>query len=188
MKKKFYSFVSMFLVICMVMSSIPVYAITEPESKLDAPETNAENKETITNPEFNAASSSKVLDYVDRAEFESHKFVGRVTEEEELNSYVFQNEDGSRTAYFFSENVKYVDKDGIVQGKDIFLVATRDGYKTTKNEVSVNFSSSPSNGITMGYGEHTVTLKPIFTTYAMKNLVVPCGAVWVMMELGEQIC
>ncbi|MBR2901911.1 MAG: DNRLRE domain-containing protein, partial [Clostridia bacterium] len=35
---------------------------------------------------------------------------------------------------------------------------------TTKNEVSVNFSSSPSNGITMGYGEHTVTLKPIFTT------------------------
>ena len=75
MKKRLISFVSMFLVIYMVMSSIPVYAITEPESKLDAPEINAENKETITNPEFNAASSSKVLDYVDKAEFESHRFV-----------------------------------------------------------------------------------------------------------------
>lgn len=164
MKKKLISFVSIFLVICTVMSSIPVYAIAESESKLDTPVTNAENKETITNPEFNAANSSKVLNYVDKEEFESHKFIGRLPDEEELNSYVFQNADGSRTAYFLSENVKYVDKDGTIQEKDISLVATRSGYTTTKNDVSVNFSNSPANGITMGYGGHTITLKPVFTT------------------------
>ena len=163
MKNRFNSFVSMFLVICMVISNIPVYAIAESASKLGT-STSTETNLTTSKQEFNAASSSKVLDYVDKAEFESHKFVGRVLEDEELNSYVFQNEDGSRTAYFFSENVKYVDKDGIVQEKDISLTATRSGYSTTKNDVTASFSGSPSEGISIGYDKYSVTLKPIFTT------------------------
>ena len=163
MKKRLISFVSMFLVVCMVISNIPVYAIAESDSKLGT-STSTETNLTTSKQEFNAASSSKVLDYVDKAEFESHKFVGRVLEDEELNSYVFQNEDGSRTAYFFSENVKYVDKDGVVQEKDISLTATRSGYSTTKNDVTASFSGSPSEGITIGYDKYSVTLKPIFTT------------------------
>ncbi len=160
MKKRHISFVAMFLVCCLFVSGMPSQVI----AAADLEESSALSTAKIKQEMLATVSSSKILNYVEEAELKSHNFVSRLPDEEDLHSYVFQNEDGSRTAYFFSENVKYVDKDGIIQEKDISLAATRDGYKTTKNEVSVNFSNSPSDGITMGYGEHTVTLKPIFTT------------------------
>ena len=61
----------------MVISNIPVYAIAESASKLGT-STSTETNLTPSKQEFDAASSSKVLDYVDKEELESHKFVGRV--------------------------------------------------------------------------------------------------------------
>ena len=62
-----------------------------------------------------------------------------VSQEEDLNSYVFQNPDGSRTAYIFSEDIKYIDENGQAVEKDLTIVKTDGGYTTRENNVTVYF-------------------------------------------------
>lgn len=69
----------------------------------------------------------KVLNYVDRADFLEKKHISRCEDSEDLNTYIFENSDGTRTLYMFDENVKYKNSDGIFE-KDISIKKNENGY------------------------------------------------------------
>ena len=94
-------------------------------------------------------------------------------EEPDLYTVVFENADGTNTAYIFSEPVKY-DDNGVIRDKStsIFAVASSDAlpsaignassyaYKTTNNDVKVYFGTSSSQGVSLTYQEYTIRSYP----------------------------
>ena len=93
-------------VFCLPSTALP---LTEAESSTDA----VENIET-TDQIFNRITQDcAILNYVDEETFKNAGHVNRLTDEEDLYSYVFENADGTRTAYIMGEPVKYLDNDQI---------------------------------------------------------------------------
>lgn len=101
-----------------------------------------------------------VLRYVDHAEFEKGNHIARLPNEETLSSYVFLNEDGSKTAYWIDKPVKFRDTDGIIQEKDLSLKSSPEGYVTSKNNVQLTLPTNPVKGIRLSYSDTTVSLIP----------------------------
>lgn len=71
------------------------------------------------------ADESGILQYIDQAEFFAAKHVERIKDQEELNTYVFLNEDGTRSLYYMAENVRYRTEDGRILEKDLSLVPAK---------------------------------------------------------------
>jgi len=81
-----------------------------------------------------------LLDYVDAEQFASRKHVARETEKEDLDTYVFMNEDGTSTLYLMAENVKFVAPDGSIREKNIDLISQEGKYRTSDNNIDVSLS------------------------------------------------
>ncbi len=62
-----------------------------------------------------------ILQHVDQDAFRASNHVRRLPEEETLDTFVYLNQDGTKSVYFMEENVKYVDSAGKVQNKDISM-------------------------------------------------------------------
>ena len=101
-----------------------------------------------------------VLTYVDEVSFKETKPVSRIPELEELNTYVFQNADGTHTMYLLDENVKYVAFDGSVHEKDVSLVKINNGYTTRENNIGLMIPDNPEKGISLSYGNCRAVLIP----------------------------
>ncbi|MBQ9797632.1 MAG: Ig-like domain-containing protein [Clostridia bacterium] len=94
--------------------------------------------------------------------------VNRLTAQEQtLNSVMFQNLDGSKTTYVFSDPVKYVTANGDVRDKSTALTAQNGSafaYAMTDNSVNVYFGAKLAwGGVKTVYDGNSVTLKPVTT-------------------------
>ncbi len=58
------------------------------------------------------------------------------------------------------ENVKYVDKNGDIQEKDISLVSKSNGYGIVRNEYDLHIPTVASSGISMTYDGFDVKIIP----------------------------
>lgn len=67
-------------------------------------------------------------------------------QEKDLNTIVFQNDDGSKTLYYFAEPVKYVDEDGNVRDKSNTLTEVADTSYPVTVDPSFDIVSA-NNGI-----------------------------------------
>lgn len=105
-------------------------------------------------------TSCQILRYVDNTEFEEGNHIARILNEETLSSYVFLNEDGSRTTYWMDEPVKFKNADGLIQEKDLTLKNTAEGYVTSKNDVQLVLPLDPLDGIRLAYSNTTVLIVP----------------------------
>ncbi|MBO5097163.1 MAG: RICIN domain-containing protein, partial [Agathobacter sp.] len=101
-----------------------------------------------------------IFKHLDKENFKNGKHISRLEHEEKLNTYVFGNEDGSKTVYYMYENVKYKDKDGKIKDKDISLVKKDKGYGIVQNEVDLFLPENPSDGVTVNYSGYDVTIIP----------------------------
>ena len=106
----------------------------------------------------NSAESSlidqcSILNYVDEKEFIANGFTKRVYGEEDLNTYIFEREDGTRGLYMFAEDVKFEDAAGTVIEKDISLEKTAGGYSTKQNDVGLFIPDNLSNGVELSFNE-----------------------------------
>ena len=106
------------------------------------------------------AEESMILKYVDSAQFNAARHTRRLTDSEDLNTYVFANADGTRSVYMMSENVKYVDKDGIVREKDISLKSKAGGYGIAQSDIGLFIPTDPARGIDFEYSGYAVKLIP----------------------------
>lgn len=101
-----------------------------------------------------------ILQYVDQEAFRTSNHIRRLPEEETLDTYVYLNQDGTKSVYFMEENVKYVDSDGKVQHKDISLQETKNGFKTAQNDISVFIPTNAANGIQVSHTIGNLKLIP----------------------------
>ena len=83
--------------------------------------------------------------------------VNRLWEQEnDLNTIVFQNRDGTKTAYHYSDPVKYTDKSGKVKDKKNKLSETANGeYTNAENDINAYFPKKihKNKGVELTFGE-----------------------------------
>mgnify|MGYP004654150515 CR=1 FL=1 len=106
------------------------------------------------------SEESMILKYVDSSQFNVAKHVQRLTELEDLNTYVFANADGTRSIYMMHENVKYVDKNGTVREKDISLKSKTGGFGIVQSDVKLLIPNNPIQGIDLEYSGFAIKLIP----------------------------
>jgi len=109
------------------------------------------------------AQDSKILDYVNVESFKTSAHIARIEELEELNTYVFQNADGTRSVYLMNENVKYIDSKGIVKEKDISLIKKDKGYVLAQSNIDLLLPNNPTDGVDIGFSDYDIKLTPQIT-------------------------
>ncbi len=101
-----------------------------------------------------------IRDYVDNETLDEAGHVARINEEEELNTYVFLNRDGTKSVYYMDDNVRYVDENGETVEKDLTIIRKNKGYTLKANDVKLWFPDVLSDGISVKYDEFHLTLYP----------------------------
>ena len=84
-------------------------------------------------------------------------------QEKNMQSVLYQNQNGTKTAYVFDKPVKYVDADGNIKDKNTTIAATGIAgyaYAMTENSFSAYFGSTAANGVLIQYGDYTFSMKP----------------------------
>lgn len=104
--------------------------------------------------------TSSILQYISADDLQISDLAFRIPEQEELNTFVFQRNDGARVVYILDENVKFVDDSGKIIEKDITLAAKKDGYGITKSDIDVTIPADLDNGVSLSYGNYNVRLYP----------------------------
>ena len=101
---------------------------------------------------------------VSQDSIEENGHVNRLWEQEEdLNTVVFQNRDGTKTAYHYSDPVKYTDKNGKVKDKKNKLSETTNGeYTNAENDINAYFPKKlhKNKGVELKFGEYVFEMSP----------------------------
>lgn len=102
---------------------------------------------------------------------EAKSHVRRLTaKEKDLNSIVFQNNDGTKTLYYFAEPVKYVDENGEIQDKSNGVTplvnskyTSEYSYTNMSNDVHTYFPKrlGTESGVVLEYRDILIELFPI---------------------------
>ena len=84
-------------------------------------------------------------------------------QEEDLNSIVFQNRDGTKTMYSYNYPVKYKDANGKIKDKSNKLSETSDGnYTNVENDINAFFPKklNRNKGVELKFDEYIVEMAP----------------------------
>lgn len=157
---------SVFMALCTVLTTLcippaPVAAqstemlISEP---IDETVTLTVEEDPITLETL--AEDCKILQYVDEEAFTAADHAFRLPYLEELDTYVFQNTDGTRSIYYLYENVKYIDEQGNIREKDNTLQRETKGFRITENEFDLLLPHAVTDGVELTYQGYDVKLIP----------------------------
>lgn len=117
--------------------------------------------ETLAQPTMRALRADELSPYVDATTALSHGHVARVPAEEDLNTIVYRNLDGTKTAYFFDYNVKYVDENGQTKDKDITLATKSGGFGLTQSDISLTIPTDITSGVEFSHNGNYIKLTPL---------------------------
>lgn len=105
--------------------------------------------------------------------------VHRLKEQEtDLNTVIYQNQDGTTTKYIFTKPIKYIDKDGQIRDKSKKISSYMENgytYAMTDNSTKVYFPEFAENGIGIefsGYSNYKIDITPIANDIASTIEVV----------------
>lgn len=166
MTKRTRNFISFILTLCLLLSILPAAsaAAASEQSTGSIAEATATVEEPTTTqdelPILQLDADCQILKHVDEEAFAAGKHIARLPEEETLSSYVFLNADGSKTAYFMDQPVKFTDADGSIKEKNLTLTAATEGYTTTQNDIQLTLPTDPTSGIRIVYNNRMITLIP----------------------------
>ncbi len=142
-------FVSLLLTLAVCLSLVPL-------SVFAASETTAE-----TTPEISAELLASLPETLDAMAIADMGHLSRLyNEETEMNTVVFDNGNGSRSAYIFDEDIKYIDSDGNTVDKSNKLEAVIGGYTNPKNDINVFYPMNIFDGITVDYKDYSINMVP----------------------------
>ena len=172
MKKMKQNFLVIFLVLCFLVLNISAMVVSAVESDIAYTEPERTHEmilasdlmptEQISPLVLESLDSAEcmIAEYINSEEFNKASHVKRLNDEEELDTYVFLNSDGTKSVYYMDENVKFVDKNGDVKEKDVSLVKKTDGFGIVRNEFDLHIPNAASSGISMSYNGYDVKLIP----------------------------
>jgi hypothetical protein len=149
--------ISILIAVVMLLSFGGTYGSTTENSILVAEE-KAYSDVTDNKQALSIADQCNIFNYVDEKEFLSNGFTKRVYSEEDLNTYIFERDDGTRSLYVFGEDVKFEDASGIIYEKDLSLQKTNNGYTTKKNNVGLLLPDRLSDGVKLFNGKKELIL------------------------------
>ena len=137
----------------------------------------------MTLEELSKASLSlaDVPELVDLAAVEENEHVNRLyQQEEDLNTVIFQNRDGTKTMYYFASPVKYVDENGEVRDKkNVLHAVTEPGfaadyqYVNSENDITTYFPKrlDGESGIVMTNDDLRIDVSPVHKTLKWNGLL-----------------
>ncbi len=113
-------------------------------------------------PEAEEKTVFELPDIVSEGEAKKYGYVGRVYEDEpNLNTFVFENSDGTNTMRVYSHPVKYYDKDGKIKDISLKLEKTENGgFIAPDNDVVTIYEQKLSDGISLSYDDVDVRMIP----------------------------
>lgn len=114
--------------------------------------------------EYRLLTKKELSPYVDYENAVEHGHVARFYAEEDLNTIVYKNMDGTKTAYIFDYDVKYVAEDGTIEDKDIELVEINGGYDVKKSDISLNIPDNIVSGLEFEHDDGYIKLTPVRET------------------------
>ena len=138
----------------------PQISKNEPQDILDE---SVENILTETEPLAlleDTLGDCKILQHVDADSFAQANHAFRMPELETMDTYVFQNNDGTRSVYYMNEAVKFTDSLGNIREKDLTLRAETRGYRMGENEFDLFLPFSIADGVALTYEGYEVKLAP----------------------------
>lgn len=97
----------------------------------------------------------EIPDIVSSAEVEKYGYIARDKEtEEDLNTFVFKNADGTNTMRVYSHPVKYIDETGETNDISLNISKNSDGsFVSSQHPVQTVFEKHLSNGIRLSYDD-----------------------------------
>ena len=109
-------------------------------------------------------SDEDTPEIVGQDNIEEKGHVNRLWEQEEdLNSIVFQNRDGTKTMYYYNYPVKYKDANGKIKDKSNKISQTSSGdFTNAENDINTYFPKklNRNKGIELKFGEYVVEMAP----------------------------
>lgn len=84
-------------------------------------------------------------------------------QEEDLNTIIFQNRDGTKTMYWFDQPVKYVDENGEVKDKKNELTEQGNDYTNAENDINSYFPKKihKNKGVVLRYNDIEIEIAPL---------------------------
>lgn len=127
---------------------------------------------TIEATEISLVDLSDIPDVISVQEVREKGFVERMRDEETLSSVVYRDADGTRTAYYFSMPIKYVDEAGEIKDKSnrLSTSVSKAGYGSdqysfanTANNFKTFFPKTLNNStpVSVEYQGRQLTMSPI---------------------------
>lgn len=101
-------------------------------------------------------------------------------QEKNLNTVIYQNDDGTKSTYIFARPVKYIDDSGEVKDKSSKVSAfmsDRYSYAMLENSTKVYFPTSAPNGTLIQYEDYSILMAPKSTVTAVPTYQESSGAV-----------
>lgn len=89
--------------------------------------------------------------------------VKRLNDEEQMNTLVFANKDKTKTMYYYADDIKYVDDDGIIHDKTNKLTYSDGEYITRDNNIMTVIPADLSNGVSVSRDDIKIKMTPNFT-------------------------
>ncbi|MBP3388102.1 MAG: hypothetical protein J6L23_06140 [Clostridia bacterium] len=155
--KAYKKYISLFLSILFVLMSFNGAFANTNSDKVE-PSTNVISK-------VEKLDESEVPVLLDYEEMVEKGHIERLySEEQEMNSAVFKNEDGTNTLYIFNEDIKYVDSEGVTKDKSNKLTKTKTGYINLENDIRVLYPDNIDDGVTVTHGKYIITMTPVLDT------------------------
>ena len=93
-------------------------------------------------------------------------------QEEDLNSIVFQNRDGTKTMYYYPDAVKYVDSDGLVRDKSNLLTENISQERFKVNYAYVNAANDIRTYFPKKLNENTGVVLEGYDVHIDKKIVI----------------
>ena len=178
-KKVISKILAIVLVFCLTVTVCPTFSAFAAEAQTNEQLTTEDElwHPEDNEPEFNYEGDLSLdelktakLDPEDTPEIvteeniEKNGHVNRLWEQEEdLNTIVFQNSDGTKTAYHYSDPVKYKDKSGKIKDKSNKISETSDGdYTNVDNDINAYFPKKvhKNKGVELRFGEYVIEMAP----------------------------
>lgn len=123
--------------------------------------TAAKAEEAANNTPGALLAENEISRHIDYVSAQQYGHVARVHEEEDLNTLVYLNQDGTKTAYFFGYDVKYEDADGNIKEKDIGLKTVAGGFGLKQSDVDLKLPTDVLDGVEFTHNGNYIKLIPI---------------------------
>lgn len=170
--------VAMALTLSLVLTAVPIETVlaqeTEHEQLTDSSELwTPEQESPLPNTEGDLPweeLATAVLSDADKSEVISDELiaerdhVNRLWEQEDdLNTIIFQNRDGTKTMYWFDQPVKYVDENGEVKDKNNELTELGNDYTNAENDINSFFPKKihKNKGVVLRYNDIEIEIAPL---------------------------